>query len=96
VSTKFFSIPLSFKNKINLLYKTVHPDVLGANCPNDLRKINEKSMQELNLYIESLDKGSSPVSSKSNMEIPESSSVFKLGPKSFSFLSVFYAFETCR
>jgi hypothetical protein len=54
---KTFAIPLSFKNKINTFYKFVHPDVLGAKCPNELRRENEKSVQNLNAYIESLDKG---------------------------------------
>ena len=54
---KTFAMPLSFKNKINSFYKFVHPDVLGAKCPDELRKENEKSVQNLNAYLESLDKG---------------------------------------
>ena len=52
-----FAVALSFKNKINMFYKHVHPDILGATCPNEYRTTNEKSIQELNSYIESLDKG---------------------------------------
>ena len=54
---KTFAIPLSFKNKINSFYKYVHPDVLGATCPNDFRKENERSVQELNSYLDCLDQG---------------------------------------
>jgi hypothetical protein len=54
---KNFAVPLSFKNKINLFYKHVHPDILGASCPTEYRTTNEKSIQELNSYIDSLDKG---------------------------------------
>jgi len=50
-------LPLSFKNKINALLKLVHPDVLGKECPSDLRRENEKSVQTLNSYLECLDKG---------------------------------------
>lgn len=56
-SKKYFSMPLTFKNKINNFFKFVHPDVLGRNCPEEIKQINEKSMQEINLYIDSLDKG---------------------------------------
>ena len=54
---KNFAVTLSFKNKINMFYKHVHPDILGGTCPVEYRTTNEKSMQELNSYIESLDKG---------------------------------------
>lgn len=57
IQKRTFAMPLSFKNKINTFYKFVHPDVLGEKCPNELRKENEKSVQNLNAYIESLDKG---------------------------------------
>jgi len=40
-----------------MFYKHVHPDILGGTCPVEYRTTNEKSMQELNSYIESLDKG---------------------------------------
>lgn len=53
---KNFALPLSFKNRINSLFKLVHPDVLGSECPDDFRKTNEKSVQDLNAYIETLDK----------------------------------------
>jgi hypothetical protein len=46
----------SFKNKINLFYKHVHPDVLGSECPSEYRKTNESSVKELNNYIETLGK----------------------------------------
>lgn len=46
----------SFRNKLNLLYKHIHPDVLGLTCPNEFRSINEKSMQEFNSYVECLEK----------------------------------------
>lgn len=58
ISIKNFAIPLSFKNKINNFYKYVHPDVLGSTCPEDYRKNNEKSVQDLNSYMDCLDKGS--------------------------------------
>jgi hypothetical protein len=54
----------SFKNKINLFYKHVHPDILGSTCPNEYRKINESSVQDLNNYIESLGKMNSKFQNK--------------------------------
>ena len=56
-SKKYFTLPLSFKNKINMFFKHVHPDVLGADCPPEYRKTNEKSVQEINSYLEHIDKG---------------------------------------
>ena len=35
----------------------IHPDVLGKDCPNDYRKNNEKALQDINLYAESIEKG---------------------------------------
>lgn len=54
---KHFAISMSFKNKINSLFKHVHPDILGMECPSEFRKTNESSVQDLNNYLESLDKG---------------------------------------
>ena len=59
-STKFFfsiqtsNSSFSLKNKINQFFKHVHPDVLGNECPVELKKHNERSMQEINSYIDSL------------------------------------------
>jgi hypothetical protein len=54
---KYFSLPLSFKNKINSFFKIVHPDILGKDCPPEYRRENEKSVQNLNSYLDCLDKG---------------------------------------
>jgi hypothetical protein len=54
----------SFKNKLNLFYKHVHPDILGSTCPNEFRKINESSVQDLNNYIDSLTKINSKFENK--------------------------------
>ena len=51
---RYFSLPLSFKNKINSFFKYVHPDVLGEDTPDDYRRMNEKSIQEVNSYLENL------------------------------------------
>jgi len=48
---QYFSLSLSFKNKMNSFFKYVHPDVLGREAPEDYRKINEKSIQEINSYL---------------------------------------------
>jgi hypothetical protein len=50
---------MTFKNKLNTFYKYVHPDVLGTNCPSDFKKNNERSMQELNSYLDAMEKGES-------------------------------------
>jgi hypothetical protein len=54
----------SFKNKINLFYKHVHPDILGSTCPPEFRKVNESSVQDLNNYIENLGKINSKYDTK--------------------------------
>jgi hypothetical protein len=64
LTNKNFSLPLSFKTKINTLLKNIHPDILGSNCPNEFRKINERCVQELNSYIECLDKGGAKFENK--------------------------------
>ena len=51
---KYFSVSLSFKNKINSFYKYVHPDVLGRDTPEEYTKLNERSIQEFNSYIDNL------------------------------------------
>lgn len=51
---RHFSLALSFKNKINSFFKYVHPDVLGHETPEEYRKTNEKSIQEINSYLENL------------------------------------------
>ena len=45
------------KNKINSLFMHIHPDVLGKDCPNQYKVNNEKAIQELNFYSESIEKG---------------------------------------
>ena len=45
----------SFKNKINSFFKFIHPDVLGNNATEDIRKNNENSIKEFNSYLENLD-----------------------------------------
>jgi hypothetical protein len=35
----------------------VHPDILGSKCPGEYKSINDKSIQEMNAYLECLDKG---------------------------------------
>lgn len=54
INQKYFSVSLSFKNKINSLFKYVHPDVLGNDTPEEYRKTNERSIQEFNSYLENL------------------------------------------
>jgi hypothetical protein len=54
----------SFKNKLNLLFKHIHPDVLGSTCPNEYRTVNEKSMQDFNSYIECLEKSNTKFDNK--------------------------------
>ncbi len=54
ITKKNFSISLSFKNKLNSFFKYVHPDVLGRDTPEDYRKTNEKSIQEINSYLDNL------------------------------------------
>lgn len=61
---KHFSLSLSFKNKINSFFKYVHPDVLGGDTPEEYRKTNEKSIQEINSYLENLSEATNFVEKK--------------------------------
>ena len=45
----------SFKNKLNLFLKHVHPDILGGDCPKQLKVENEKSIQEFKQYIDNIE-----------------------------------------
>lgn len=47
----------SYKQKLNFLYKHIHPDILGPVCPLEFKTKNEKAVKELNLYVESLETG---------------------------------------
>jgi hypothetical protein len=46
----------SFKNKMNLFLKHVHPDILGGDCPKQLKQENEKAIQEFKQYIDNVEK----------------------------------------
>lgn len=46
----------SFKNKLNLFLKHVHPDILGGDCPKLLKQENEKAIQEFKQYIDNVEK----------------------------------------
>ncbi len=62
---RHFSLSLSFKNKMNSFFKYVHPDVLGGgDTPEEYRKTNEKSIQEVNSYLEDLSKSTNFVDKK--------------------------------
>ena len=53
---KVFSMSqFSFKNKLNLFLKHVHPDILGGDCPKQLKQENEKSIQEFKQYIDNVE-----------------------------------------
>lgn len=65
ISRRHFAMaPFSFKNKLNLFLKHVHPDILGGECPKIFKEENEKSIQELKQYIDNIE-SSAPNSNKS-------------------------------
>jgi len=35
----------------------IHPDILGKDCPNEYKTTNEKALQDINSYMESIDQG---------------------------------------
>ena len=63
IRRNFSMSQFSFKNKINLFLKHVHPDILGGDCPKHLKQENEKAIQELKQYIENVEQNN-PNSSK--------------------------------